>query len=43
MLDGEPLSWEEFFYRLEHPVPAGQSDEEVEASWQKYKEEHGIE
>lgn len=47
MLDGKPMSQAELLAWLDDmekngPIPAGQSEEEAEDSWQKYKKEHNI-
>lgn len=48
MLDGKPITQVEllaFLERLEEggPIPAEQTEEEAEASWQKYKKDNNIE
>lgn len=47
MLDGDDMTVEEFMAFLEKlekegPIPARQSEEEAEASWQRYKKDHNI-
>ncbi|MDD6608607.1 MAG: hypothetical protein PUE97_02680 [Subdoligranulum variabile] len=47
MLDGKPMTQAEllaWFDEMEKngPVPAGQSDSEIEKSWQAYKKAHNI-
>ena len=47
MLDGKPMSQEEMkevfrSWDQHGPVQAGQSEEEVEKAWEKYKKEHNL-